>query len=69
MAETRVIRAKGFRSLPVWQGEVVYGDLAHRYISRAVCAAEGVGARVVVAAHSLVDHWAVGWHFAQAEAA
>ena len=60
MAETRVIRAKGFRSLPVWQGEVVYGDLAHRYISRAACAAEGVGARVVVGAHSLVDHWVVG---------
>ena len=38
----------------------MYGDLAHRYISRAACAAEGVGARVVVGAQSLVDHWVVG---------
>ena len=60
MAETRVIRAKGFDSLPVWQGEVVYGDLAHRDSSRSACAAEIFGARVVVAAHLFVDHWVFG---------
>ena len=60
MAETRVIRAKGFESLPVWQGEVVYGDLAHRDISRAACVAELSGARVVVRAHLFVDHWVFG---------
>jgi hypothetical protein len=59
-AETRVIRAKGFRSLPVWQGELVYGDFAHRDISRAACAAEVIGARVVVHAHRFVDHWVFG---------
>jgi hypothetical protein len=42
MAETRVIRAKGFRSLPVWQGEVVYGDLAHRDLWRAACVVEAL---------------------------
>ena len=42
MAETRVIRAKGFRSLPVWQGELVYGDLAHRDLLRAACVVEAL---------------------------
>ena len=41
-AETRVIRAKGFRSLPVWQGELVYGDLAHRDVLRAACVVEAL---------------------------
>ena len=27
-----MIRAKGFKVLSGWQGELVYGDLAHRYI-------------------------------------
>jgi hypothetical protein len=42
VAETRVIRAKGFRSLPVWQGEIVYGDLAHRDLLRAACVVEAL---------------------------
>lgn len=59
-AETRVIRAKGSkRFLPVWQGELVYGDFAHRYIARAACV-ERRSRPCVVGAHSLEDHWGLG---------
>jgi hypothetical protein len=47
----------------------VYGDLAHRYIARAEYAADVWQRPSVVAAHSLVDHWILGWHFAEAEGA
>ena len=51
-------RDRGF--LPVWQGELVYGDLAHRNIARAACAADSRQRPRVVGAHSFVDHWGVG---------
>ena len=46
--------------LPVWQGELVYGDLAHRNIARSACAADSRQRPRVVGVHSFVDHWGVG---------
>jgi len=64
MAETRVNRAKELRFLPVWQGELVYGDSGHRYVARGVCVADRQRYARVVGAQSLVDHWLSGPHFA-----
>jgi len=60
MAETRDT-GEGRRFLQVWQGELVYGDLAHRGVARAACVAEAsFCASRVVRAHSFVDHWNLG---------
>ena len=69
MAETRVIRAKGFRSLPVWQGELVYGDLAHRDLLRAACVVEAL--RRARGCRRTLLRGSLGFrrHFAKAKAA
>ncbi len=67
MAETRVIRAKGCSPFRSGQGELVYGDLAHRYIARAACGADD-GYRVRGCRRALL-HGSLGCrrHFARAE--
>lgn len=55
-----LIRAKGFRSLPVWQGELVYVDFADRYGGRV----PGIDSRPPAAAawlSRLIPSWIIGF--------
>jgi hypothetical protein len=65
MAETRIIRAEGSDSLPVWQGEFVYGGLAQQDWACEAHAAETLD-RARLSAIS--PSWIIGLQAALAEA-